>query len=88
MAVRDGLDKDLKSAACGSIIPFLLHQPHLAAQPLDRASSMSIMPSAHLDKCATSKSPKEVARMTKKPAKPAAKKPAGKPAKPAPKKAK
>jgi len=49
---------------------------------------MSIMPSAHLDKCATSKSPKEVARMTKKPAKPAAKKPAGKPAKPAPKKAK
>jgi hypothetical protein len=47
------------------------------------------MPIAHVGKCAISKSPKEVARMTKKPAKPAAKKPvAKKPAKPAPKKGK
>jgi hypothetical protein len=45
---------------------------------------MSIMAIAHLDKCAISESPKEVAGMTKKPA---AKKPA-KPAKPAPKKGK
>jgi hypothetical protein len=87
MAVRDRLDKALKKVACGSIIPFLPTPAPPRATPLDRASSVSIMPIAHLDKCAISKSPKEVAKMTKKPA---AKKPvkSAKPAKPAPKKGK
>jgi hypothetical protein len=81
MDVRDRLESDLKNTVCGSIIHDLLLWDPAKCKPLDNESPISIILTAHVRKCADSKSPKEVATMgtTKKPA-------AKKPAKPAPKK--